>query len=212
MQVEVKNISGSAVKTIDLPDSIFDVPMNEHVLHHVIKAYRANERQGNHATKTRSLVSGGGKKPFRQKGTGNARQGSSRSPVNVGGATAHGPQPRDYRLKINHKIKKLALRIALSDRARSQKLVVIDDFAISKYGTKQIADALKSLGSLNALLLDERKDDFLYKSTKNIQGASAKSPFELNIRDILGHESLIISENGLNALNQRLEGKSDASV
>ena len=124
MKVKVTDISGKEVKEIDLPDSIYNVPMNEHVLHHVVKAYRANKRQGTHATKTRSHVRGGGKKPFRQKGTGNARQGSSRSPVFPGGAVVHGPTPRDYTQSLNKKTKKLAIKIALSDKLRHNQLHV----------------------------------------------------------------------------------------
>src|SRR5687768_2280442 len=105
MQLQVKNIQGKAVKTIELPDSIYKVELNEHVLHHVVKAHLANQRQGTHATKTRSYVSGGGKKPYKQKGTGGARSGSTRANIYPGGAQSHGPQPRDYRLKVNKQVK-----------------------------------------------------------------------------------------------------------
>lgn len=212
MQIEVKNISGSQVKTIDLPESIYAVEMNDHVLYSVVKAYRSNRRQGTHSTKSRSMVSGGGKKPFRQKGTGNARQGSSRSPLMPGGAVAHGPKPRDYTQKINKQLKKLALKVVLSEKVRHGKLVVVDDFAISNYSTKHILSALKNLGVNKGLLADERKDDFLFKSTRNIHGAAAKSPLEINAEDLLRYESLVISENGLNALHQRIEGASCESV
>lgn len=211
MQIEVKNIEGKTVKKIDLPDAIFGLELNDHVLHSVVKAYRANRRQGTHSTKTRAFVSGGGKKPFRQKGTGNARQGTSRSPNMPGGAVAHGPKPRDYRQKLNRKTMQLGLKVALSDKVRHGKLIVVDDFAISSYSTKQVLKTLGALGAPRALLADERKDDFLYKSTRNILGSSVKTPAEINTEDLLRHESLIISENGLNALGQRLGGK-NASV
>ena len=123
-------------KKIDLPDEVFGREMNEAVLHAVVKAYRANARQGTHATKTRSTISGGGRKPFKQKGTGGARQGSKRSPLQEGGAVAHGPQPRDYRQDTNQKVRQLALSVALSDRVRHQHLHIIDDFKLDKYSTK----------------------------------------------------------------------------
>ena len=149
-------------------------------------------------------VSGGGKKPFRQKGTGNARQGTSRSPHMPGGAVAHGPQPRDYTQKINSKVKKLAVKVALSDKYRHGKVDVVDDFSISAYSTKQVLGFMKALDVSSALVTDERKDDFLYKSTRNINGAFCKSAAELNAEDLLRYESLVISENALNALHQRL--------
>lgn len=205
MQIKVKDISGKDVKSIELPDSIYGIEMNEHVLHTVVKAYRANRRQGTHATKTRSLVSGGGKKPFKQKGTGGARAGTTRSPLMPGGATLHGPQPRDYTQKVNQKTKQLALKIALSDKARHGKLVVVNDFAVKGYSTKTIVAALSALKSPKALLADVRTDDMLFKSTRNIHGAGAKSPAELNVEDLLRHESFIISEAGLSALHKRFE-------
>src|SRR5689334_10938612 len=113
MQVDVKDIKGKALKKVDLPDSIFGVEVKDHVLHLAVKAYQANRRQGTHATKTRSLVTGTGTKPFKQKGTGQARQGSTRGPHMPGGAVVHGPQPRDYRQKTNQKARQLALCMAL---------------------------------------------------------------------------------------------------
>lgn len=204
MQVEVKDLKGAAVKKIDLPESIYGLEMNEHVLHTVVKAYQANRRQGTHATLTRSLVSGGGRKPFKQKGTGNARQGTSRAPNMPGGAVVHGPQPRQYNQKVNRKTKVLALKVALSDKLRNKKLIVLSDFEISEYNTKHICAALKTLGATSALLADERKDNFLYKSAGNIHKVSAVTTGEMNAENILRYENLIISENAINALQQRL--------
>lgn len=207
MQIQVKNIQGKAVKSITLPDSVFGVEMNEPVLHSVVKAYRANRRQGTHSTKTRSEVSGGGKKPFKQKGTGSARQGSSRSPLQPGGSVLFGPKPRDYREQTNAKLRRLALRVALSDKARHEKLVVVDDFALSKYSTKHIVGALKALGVSKGLLTDERKDDLLYRSARNIQDVGVYVPAEINAEHVLRYENLVISETALNVLQQRLEEK-----
>jgi len=205
MQVEVKNITGKVIKKVDLPESIYGVEMNDHVLHTVVKAYQANKRQGTHATKTRSLVSGGGKKPFKQKGTGNARQGTSRSPGMPGGAVVLGPQPRSYRQKVNKKTKQLALRIALSDKVKNNGLVVVDDFALSSYSTKHVFNALSSLKLSSALLADERKDNFLQKSANNIHRVGALSSGDLNAENVLRYQNLVISENALNVLQQRLE-------
>lgn len=212
MELQVFNVDGKAVKKIDAPDSIFGVEMNGGVLHQVVKAYQANRRQGTHDTKTKSYVSGGGKKPFKQKGTGGARQGSTRNPHMPGGSENFGPHPRDYRQGMNKKVRQLALKIALSDKARHGKLLVVSDFALSKYSTKQVTKLLGAFKATKALLSDERKDDVLYKSTRNIHGAAAILPAELNAENVLRYENLIISETALNTLQQRLEEKTRESV
>jgi large subunit ribosomal protein L4 len=186
--------------------------MNGAILHQVVKAYQANRRQGTHATKTKSFVSGGGKKPFKQKGTGGARQGSLRNPHMPGGGEAHGPQPRDYRQGMNKKARQLALKIALSDKARHGKLLVVSDFAISEYSTKHVLKVMGAFKATKALISDERKDDFLYKSTRNIHGADAIQPSELNAENVLRFDNLIISETALNTLAQRFEEKTRESV
>lgn len=204
MQLQVKNLQGKAVKSIDLPDAIYNVELNEHVLHHVVKAQLANQRQGTHATKTRSYVSGGGKKPYKQKGTGGARSGSTRANIYPGGAQAHGPQPRDYRQKVNKKVKTLAMKVALSDKLRNGKLVVVDSLTFSSYSTKAVVTALKALSAPKALLADVREDDFLFRSARNIHGTAAFDAKDVNVVDLLRHETLIISEKGLEALNARI--------
>ncbi len=212
MELEVKNIEGKSLKKIQVPDNIYGLDMNEHVLHSAVKAYRANRRQGTHCTKTIAFVSGGGRKPFKQKGTGNARQGSTRSGLNPGGATLFGPRPRSYREATNKKMKQLALKVALSDKARHGSIIVVDDFALSKCSTKHVIGAMKKLGADRATILDERKDDVLYKSTRNIHGAQAISPSEVTAEQVLRYENLIISETALNSLQQRFEEKKNASV
>ena len=215
MQWEIVNSQGKKVKVVDIPSSIYGLTLKEPLLHSVVKAYAANRRQGTHATKTRSLVSGGGKKPFKQKGTGNARQGSSRSPLMPGGGTAHGPQPRDYRQGLNIKARKLALCVALSDKVRHQRLILIDDLKINSYGTKQVLatlDAVKAPGKV--LLADERRDDFLYRSARNIHRVQPLSASTLNAEDVLRSEFLVITENALASLEHRLigVGKSGSEV
>jgi len=212
MELQVKNIEGKSVKKINLPDSIFGVEMNEHVLHFAIKAYLANKRQGTHSVKTISFVSGGGKKPFKQKGTGNARQGSTRSAIHPGGATLHGPHPRDYRQYTPAAIKKLALKVALSDKVRHGKLIIVDDFAVSNYSTKHVLKILDKLSAPKALLADERKDDFLLKSANNIHHVACLRPDEINAENVLRYESLILSEMALNVLQQRFEETTSATV
>ena len=193
MEIQIKDIKGKAVKSVKLPEAIYGVPMNEHVLHLVVKSYQAARRQGTHCTKTRAYVSGGGKKPFKQKGTGGARQGTNRSP-------------------LNQKLRQLALRVALSDKVRHGKLVVVNDFALSKYSTKHLLGALSALGVGKALFSDERKDDLLYKSARNIHGATSVAPAELNAEHVLRYESLVISETALNSLHQRVEENHSESV
>lgn len=212
MEIQIKDIKGKALKSVKLPEAIYGVPMNEHVLHLVVKSYQAARRQGTHCTKTRAYVSGGGKKPFKQKGTGGARQGTSRSPLMPGGAVIFGPRPRDYREKTNQKLRQLALRVALSDKVRHGKLVVVNDFALSKYSTKHLLGALSALGVAKALFSDERKDDLLYKSARNIHGATSVAPAELNAEHVLRYESLVISETALNSLQQRFEENHSESV
>jgi large subunit ribosomal protein L4 len=126
-----------------------------------------------------------------------------------GGAVAHGPQPRDYRQAVNKQVKQLALKVALSDKIRHKKLIVVDDFAISKYSTKAVLSILGTLnnGSNKALLSDERKDDFLFKSARNLYGAGVLAPTEINAENVLRHEALILSETAVRALQQRFEGK-----
>lgn len=208
MQVAVKDISGKELRKADLPDAIYGVELNDHVLHQVVKAYQANRRQGTHSVKTRSFVSGGGKKPFKQKGTGNARQGSSRAPNYPGGGVAHGPQPRDYTQKVNQKTKLLALKIALSDKVKHGKFVVVDDFAVKNYSSKHMVTALTHLNANNALVAEVADSDRLYKSTRNLRTATAKQAVEVNAEDVLRYENFVVSEKALAALTQRLGGNS----
>ena len=209
MKWQVINIKGEKVRQIELPDDIYAVDMNEPVLHTVVKAQLANKRQGTHATKTRSTVSGTGKKPFKQKGTGEARQGCFRSPLMPGGSVAHGPQPRDYRQKVNSKVKTLAMKVALSDKVRHDRLFILDQIPLEGYSTKSILKLFESCktGS-KSLIADERSDDRLYKSTRNIHGASVAHSSNVNVVDVLGHEALILTEAALKTLQARLEGKS----
>src|ERR1700756_4925565 len=144
--IEVKNLDGKSVGKVDLDDSVFGVEVNEHLLWEVVKAQRAKQRAGTHSTLRRDEVRGGGKKPYKQKGTGNARQGSSRAPHFVGGGSVFGPKPRDYAYPVPKKVRAGALRSALSLRAKEAKLVIVDEFKLAAIKTKPAAQALKALG------------------------------------------------------------------
>ena len=202
--VSVKDVSGNEVRQLELAASIFSLKPNHGLVHEVIVNLQANQRQGTHATKTRALVSGSGKKPFRQKGTGNARQGSNRSPLMRGGAITHGPQPRSYRRHMPRKMKNLALKIVLSDRLRSGDLHVVDAITLQEYKTKKVGALLQALGARKALIADARQDDFLYKSTRNIYRSAAIDPSTINVLHVAAHESLIVSTAALQVLTQRL--------
>ena len=206
MKWDVINRQGEKVRQIELDDAIFQKDMNEHVLHLVTKAYRANRRQGTHATKTRSLVSGGGKKPFKQKGTGEARQGSSRSPLMPGGGTAHGPQPRDYTQDVNVKTKQLALKIALSDKVRHNKLVVLDQFGVDKYSTKNVIELLGHVAkeTCKKVLVHSEAADHLWRSSRNLKGVDTCRMQELNAEHVLKATCLVINEDSLKSLQERL--------
>ena len=204
LEIDIKDITGKNVRKLELPPAIFDVKPNPGLVHEVVVTLQANKRQGTHATKTRAFVSGGGKKPFRQKGTGNARQGSSRSPLMRGGAISHGPQPRSYHRHIPRKMRNMALRVVLSDRRRSGNLFIIDDILLTEYKTKKVVAFLNAFGVSKTLLTDERKDDFLYRSVRNIYRTAVVSPLVLNVLDVVGHDSLIVSESGLQVISRRL--------
>ena len=207
MKWNVLNKEGKEVSSVDLKDDLFKTELNGGLLHNVVKAYRANKRQGTHATKTRSLVSGGGKKPFKQKGTGNARQGTSRSPLMPGGAVSHGPQPRSYTLKSNKKVRKGALKIALADKINGKALFLLDDVSCSAYKTKEIVSLLSKIGvaGQKALIVNHEQSDFLLKSARNIMGVTVSTPKLLNAMDIVASSALVMSKESLSLLEKRLE-------
>ena len=203
--IEIKNLDGKTVGNVELDDSVFGVDVNEHLLWEVVKAQRAKKRAGTHSTKRRDEVRGGGKKPYKQKGTGNARQGSSRAPNYVGGGKVFTPKPRDYEYHVPKKVMAGALRSALSLRAKEQKLVVVDSFTLEGPKTKLVVKALAALGGGSALIVDG-KNETLKKSTRNLQSAKYLAPEGLNVYDVLDHERLILSRSTLDAVTARLKG------
>jgi len=206
MQIDVVNTEGQKVGQMDIADEVFATKVREPLLWEAVKAQQAAKRAGTHATKTRMHVRGGGRKPYRQKGTGNARQGSTRSPNFVGGGVVFGPHPRSYEYTLPKKIKKAALASALSLRAQEKKLVVIDKFSIETPKSKRIAGILKSLGLASALVVDSKGNLNLAKSIRNLTSHSCLPPEGLNVYDILNHGWLVIAKDAVKAVEARIIG------
>ncbi len=207
-KVQIVNTSGAKVGDIDLDDAVFGVEVQEGLLWEVVKAQTAGKRAGTAATKTRSMVRGGGKKPYKQKGTGNARAGSNRSPVFVGGGKVFGPHPRDYAVSVPKKVKKLALREALSLRVQEKKLVILDKFEVEPK-TKAVAAVLKKLGANKALVVDVKDNDKLIRGARNLAKAKWLAPEGLNLYDILNHETLVLTAPTVALLTTALSPKGD---
>jgi large subunit ribosomal protein L4 len=200
--VDVVDAKGKKAGSVDLPGEMFDVVTNIPLIHQVVVAQRAAARQGTHATKTRAMVSGGGKKPFKQKGTGRARQGSSRAPQMTGGGVVHGPQPRDYSQRTPKKMKAAALRGALSDRARAGRVHVLQSFGSGD--TPSTKSALNALGTItsgrSALVVLTRNDDVSWKSLRNAVGIHVVAVDQLNTYDVLINEDVVFTADALEAL------------
>lgn len=203
MQIDVVNIEGKKVGELDLADAVFGAKVREHLLWEMVNAQRAKARAGTHDTKTRAFVRGGGKKPYRQKGTGNARQGSTRSPNFVGGGKVFGPHPRSYEIVVPKKVKRAALISALSLRAKEKKLVVVDKLDLAAPKTKQMAGILSALGAGSALVVDAKTNTNLVKSVRNLTDAKFISPEGLNVLDILNHKALVVAAGVIKAVEKR---------
>jgi len=201
--IDIKALDGKTVGNVDLDESVFGVEVNEHLLWEVVKAQRAKRRAGTHSTKRRDEVRGGGKKPFKQKGTGNARQGSTRAPHFVGGGKVFTPKPRDYEYHVPKKVMAGALRSVLSLRAKENKLIVVDSFSFQAAKTKLVAQTIAVLGGGSALLIDNRNET-LRRSTRNLPRAKYLATEGLNVYDVLDHEQLILSRATLDAVTERL--------
>jgi large subunit ribosomal protein L4 len=201
---EVKNLDGQKVGELELDDAVFGAEVKEHLLWEVVKYQRAKQRAGTHSTLRRSEVSGGGKKPFRQKGTGNARQGSSRSPQFVGGGRVFTPKPRDYEYAVPKKVRAGALRSALSLRAKEAKLVIVDQFALGEIKTKRVAQVLAKLAAGKVLVVDGKDNRELQLSVRNLPTAKFVAPEGVNVYDVLNHETLLLTRATALALQERL--------
>jgi len=204
MQIDIVNIAGKKVGQADLADAIFGAKVKEYLLWEMVKAQQAAKRAGTHKTKKRDEVRGGGKKPYKQKGTGNARQGSTRSPQFVGGGTVWGPQPRSYEYTVPKKVKRAALVSALSLRAQEKKLVIVDALAFDAPKTKKLAGILKTLGADSAVVVDGKANVNLAMSGRNLPKSKVLAPEGLNVYDILNHPSLVIAADAVKAIETRL--------
>ena len=201
LTVDVLNADGKKAGTADLPAEVFDVQTNVPLIHQVVVAQLAAARQGTHATKTRGEVRGGGKKPYKQKGTGRARQGSTRAPQFAGGGVVHGPQPRDYSQRTPKKMKAAALRGALSDRARAGRVHVVSGFAPGAApSTKSALQVLANLsGRKNVLVVVERQDEITWKSLRNVERVHLLVSDQLNTYDVLISDDVVFTQGALDA-------------
>lgn len=202
-KVSLYNISGEQVGDIDLNDSIFGIEVNQHVLYEVVKNQLANKRQGTQSAKTRSEVRGGGKKPWRQKGTDRARQGSIRSPQWKGGGVVFAPKPRDYSYKVPKKVRRLAMKSALSSKVSNGEILVLDSLSLDAPKTKDIVKMLKDNKVANkALIVMADKDENVIRSARNIEGVETTLVSTLNVYDILKHDSFIITQDAVKKVEE----------
>lgn len=197
-KVAVVDMAGKNVGEITLNDAIFGIEPNAVVMHEAVVNYLANQRQGTQSTLTRTEVSGGGKKPWRQKGTGHARQGSTRAPQWRHGGVVHAPKPRDYSYVINKKERRIALKSALSDKVLSGSLIVLDAMNVEAYSTKTVVNCLKAIGAAKkTLIVLEDNNSFAVKSAANIEGVKTAQYNTINTYDILNADSLVIVKNAV---------------
>ncbi len=205
LSVALRNQRNETVGEAELPGSVFGGPVRPHLLHETVRMQLANRRAGTAATKTRAQVSGGGKKPWRQKGTGRARAGSNRSPIWVGGATVFGPQPRDYSYRMPREARRSALKTALALKAREQKLVVVDKIELESMKTKHVVQLMKDLDVRRALIVIAAADEVLQRSARNLEGVKVVRAEGANVYDILRYEHLVLTQEALAALVERVE-------
>ncbi|ATD71985.1 MULTISPECIES: 50S ribosomal protein L4 [Gordonia] len=214
LTLDVKTADGKTNGTVDLPAALFDAPANIALMHQVVVAQQAAARQGTHATKTRGEVRGGGAKPYRQKGTGRARQGSTRAPQFTGGGTVHGPQPRDYSQRTPKKMKAAALRGALSDRARNERIHVITELVAGQApSTKSAREFLESLSDRRKFLVVLGREDLTaWKSVANLNNVLPIAPDQLNTYDVLDSDEVVFSVETLNAFIEQNTADAKAAV
>ena len=201
--IDVFNTAGEKVSELSLAEGIFAIEPNTSAMHIAVVNYLANQRQGTQSTRTRSEVSGGGKKPWRQKGTGRARQGSTRAPQWYHGGIAHGPKPRSYRFTINKKVRRLAMKSALSSKVAASEMVVLDSLEMDAIKTKEIVKVLAALnvGKKTLIVLPE-KNDVIYRSARNIAGVSTTLVGTLNVYDILNCDTLLVLKDAVSKIEE----------
>ena len=200
--VSVYNIEGKEVGKIDLSDAVFGVEVNEHLVHMAVVSQLANNRQGTQKAKTRSEVSGGGRKPWRQKGTGHARQGSTRSPQWTGGGVVFAPKPRDYSFKMNKKEKRAALCSALSSKVAESQIIVLDEFKLDEIKTKKFVEVMNNLKASKALVVLEGENKNVVLSGRNIPTVKVTATNEINTYDVLKYETLVVTKAAVEKLEE----------
>ena len=201
-KIDVLSTDGKKVKEIELNDKVFGIEPNEEVMHSVITNYLADQRQGTQSTKTRAEVRGGGRKPWRQKGTGRARQGSIRAPQWIKGGIALGPKPRSYSYKINKKEKELAIRSALSAKLADKELVVVDKLELKEIKTAEMAKILNNLNSNNALVVLADKNENVQRSVRNLPTAKVERADSLNVYDLLKFNKIVLTEDSVKKIEE----------
>ncbi len=201
-KVSVFNMEGKEVDTIELSDAVFGVEVNDHLVHMAVQQQLANNRQGTQKARTRSEVSGGGRKPWRQKGTGHARQGSIRAPQWTGGGVVFAPVPRDYSFKLNKKEKRAALKSALTSRVLENKLIVVDELSMDEIKTKKFAGILKNLGTEKALVVLNDKDENVIASANNIPTVKTTLFSTLNVFDILKYSTVVVTKDAVKSIEE----------
>jgi large subunit ribosomal protein L4 len=208
MEVDVLNLEGEKIRTVDLPAQIFEAPINIDLMHQAYVRQMANARLGTHSTKNRGEVSGGGRKPWKQKGTGRARQGSTRAPQWVGGGKVHTPKPRDYTIPMPRKMRQSALRSALSVKASEKNIVVVDDLAVTEGKTKLMAQVLNKLvGDESVVIIIPVKSpayEIIIRSANNLPGTKILLANYLNIRDLLGFDKIVLPLQSLDVITEHL--------
>ena len=201
--VSVFDVNGKKVSDIDLADGIFGIEPNTSAMHLVVVNYLANQRQGTQSTLTRAEVSGGGIKPWRQKGTGRARQGSTRAPHFTHGGIAHGPKPRTYGGTINKKVRRLAMKSALSSKVAAEEMIVLDSLALSEIKTKEVVKVLSNLETgKKVLIVLPEKNDVVYRSARNIKGVKTTLVNTLNVYDILNCDTIVVLKDAVSKIEE----------
>lgn len=201
--VSVFDVNGKKVSDLELAQGVFGIVPNTSAMHIMVVNYLANQRQGTQSTLTRSEVSGGGKKPWRQKGTGRARQGSTRSPQWYHGGIAHGPKPRTYGFSVNKKVRRLAMKSALSSKVQAEEMVVLDELKLAEIKTKEVVKVLGNLETgKKVLLVLPEKDDVIYRSARNIAGVKVSLVNTLNVYDILNCNTLVVIKDAVSKIEE----------
>ncbi|MDW7759316.1 MAG: 50S ribosomal protein L4 [Acidobacteriota bacterium] len=202
-KLPILDTDGRTAREIDLPEGLFSYPVKTHLIYEAVVNYRANQRRGTAATKTRAMVSGGGRKPWRQKGTGRARAGSNRSPLWRKGGTTFGPQPRDYSYAMPKKARRNALLSALTQKFEEQNLMIVETLEFKEPKTRDAVRLLKALNLSSALLVDNQDNTNLFLAVRNVPGVKAVDPGRINIYDVLNHTGLVFSQRAFEFLREK---------